>query len=116
MHPVDWLILLLPSLAVGYIAWRTQQYTKAIWTRSDMVEIEMSILTIMARCHDQNVAETPNEKACLRCGRKANCKAMHATNTMAAPTHQASAPRQNTLKCELLRVCTACNRLPAQPR
>jgi len=30
MHPIDWLILLLPSLAVGYIAWRTQQYNKGV--------------------------------------------------------------------------------------
>lgn len=30
MHLIDWLVLLLPSLAVVYIAWRTQQYHKGV--------------------------------------------------------------------------------------
>jgi len=30
MHLIDWLVLILPSLAVVYIAWRTQQYTKGV--------------------------------------------------------------------------------------
>lgn len=30
MHLIDWLVLLLPALAVAYIAWRTQQYNKGV--------------------------------------------------------------------------------------
>lgn len=30
MHLIDWLVLLIPSLAVVYIAWRTQQYNKGV--------------------------------------------------------------------------------------
>jgi len=30
MHLIDWLMLILPSLAVVYIAWRTHNYTKGV--------------------------------------------------------------------------------------
>lgn len=30
MHLIDWLVLIIPSLAVVYIAWRTQQYNKGV--------------------------------------------------------------------------------------
>lgn len=30
MHLIDWLILLIPSVAVVFIAWRTQQYNKGV--------------------------------------------------------------------------------------
>ncbi|MFZ4484494.1 MAG: hypothetical protein ACOYOL_10995 [Chthoniobacterales bacterium] len=30
MHLIDWIILIIPSLAVVYIAWRTQQYNKGV--------------------------------------------------------------------------------------